>query len=196
MSETTGASRFGQRERERFARIARESESGLLRTALRLCRGGYDCAQDLVQEALVKGYEAFREGKFKEGYSPQAWLARILTNHFINEYRRRTKWEAGVDVDTLTAGGQTGPPQTHAAPLDTPGAALLESTLDEPLERALAALPDALRATVILVDLQGQSYQEAAEALGVPVGTVRSRLSRARFAMQESLKDYARTRGL
>ena len=167
-----------------------------MRAALRLCKGGHECAQELVQDALVRGYEAFRQGKFREGFSPCAWLTRILTNNFINEYRRKQKWDAGVDVDTLTAGGEVGPQSTHARPTDVPESALLETQFDEPLERALNALPDGLRIVVLLVDVEERSYQEAADLLSIPVGTVRSRLSRARYTLQEMLKEYARNRRL
>jgi RNA polymerase sigma-70 factor, ECF subfamily len=183
-------------ERERFSEIVRRCEAALLRVALRLCRGGHDCAQELVQDALVRGYDAFRQGRFREGFSPQAWLTRILTNGFINDYRRKSRWDAGVDVETLTAGGEVGPPETHAAVRDTPDAALTEGILDEPLERALNALPDGLRIVVLLVDIEEMSYMEAAEALKIPVGTVRSRLSRARYMLQEMLQEYARERRL
>jgi len=183
-------------ERERFAEIARRYEAALMRAALRLCKGGHDCAQELVQEALVKGYEAFRKGMFREGYSPQAWLTRILTNHFINAYRRTAKWDAGVDVETLTAGGEVGPPATRARSSEVPDAALLEGTFDEPLERALNALPESLRMVVLLVDVEEMSYAEAAEALHVPVGTIRSRLSRARYMLQDLLREYAKERRL
>jgi RNA polymerase sigma-70 factor (ECF subfamily) len=183
-------------ERERFAEIARRSEAALMRAALRLCRGGHDCAQELVQEALVRGYEAFRKGMFREGYSPQAWLTRILTNYFINAYRRAAKWDAGVDVDTLTAGGEVGPPATHARQAEVPDAVLLDGTFDEQLERALNTLPEALRIVVLLVDVEEMSYAEAAEALRIPVGTVRSRLSRARYMLQDLLKEYAKERRL
>lgn len=167
-----------------------------MRAALRLCRGGHDCAQELVQDALVRAYEAFRKGQFREGYSPQAWLLRILTNNFINDYRRKKRWDSGVDVDTLTSGGEAGPETTHAAPADQPERALLSDVFDEPLQQALEKLPDALRRTVLLVDAEELSYEEAAEKLGVPVGTVRSRLSRARYALQGLLHDYARERRL
>ena len=183
-------------ERDRFAEIARLCEAALLRSAMRLCRGGHDCAQELVQEALVRGYEAFKSGKFREGYSPQAWLLRILTNHFINGYRRMARWDAGIDVETLTAGGEIGPPQTHARAAEMPQAALLDGTLDEPLEKALKSLPDGLRSVVLLVDVEDLSYEEAATRLKIPVGTVRSRLSRARYSLQGMLKDYARERRL
>jgi RNA polymerase sigma-70 factor (ECF subfamily) len=195
-TSTLGRPEPGRKDREWFGQIARKYEGALLRVAMRLCKGGHDCAQDLVQEALVRGYEAFRTGKFREGFSPQAWLTRILTNTFINEYRRKTKWDAGIDVETLTSGGETGPPVTHAHKGDVPGARLFEETFDEPVERALAALPPALRATVLLVDVEGQSYAEAAQALGVPIGTVRSRLARARYQLQASLREWGREKGI
>jgi RNA polymerase sigma-70 factor, ECF subfamily len=178
--------------REDYARLARGCEASLIACARRLVRDD-DRVLDLVQEALVRGYEAFRAGKFIAGGSPCAWLARILTNHFINEWRREKKWGAGVTVDDVTAGGELGPESTRAAGADT---GLLEQTLDESLEQALAALPDALRLTVILVDMQDFSYQEAAEKLEIPVGTVRSRLARARFQLAERLQGWAQERGL
>jgi RNA polymerase sigma-70 factor (ECF subfamily) len=106
------------------------------------------------------------------------------------------RWDAGIDVETLTAGGEVGPPETHARSSDIPGSALLEETLDEPLERALKALPETLRSAVILVDIDELSYEEAAERLNIPVGTVRSRLSRARYTLHNALKEYAQERRL
>lgn len=73
-----------------------------------------------------------------------------------------------------------------------PGIALLAETLDEELEAALASLPEAMRLCVVLVDMEGQDYAEAAKTLGVPIGTVRSRLSRARLQLQDLLRDYGR----
>ncbi|MBB6051472.1 sigma-70 family RNA polymerase sigma factor [Armatimonas rosea] len=178
--------------RDDYARMARGCESTLIATARRLVRDD-DRVLDLVQEALVRGYEAFRAGKFVAGGKPCAWLARILTNHFINEWRREKKWGAGVTVEDVTAGGEIGPEATRTASADM---LLLEATLEEPLEKALAELPDALRLTVILVDMQELSYQEAAERLSVPVGTIRSRLARARFQLAERLQVWGRERGL
>jgi RNA polymerase sigma-70 factor (ECF subfamily) len=183
--------------REAFGALLLQHEADLLRVARRLCRGGdEDQAQDLVQDALVRAYQAFLDGQYHEGPNTRAWLVRILTNGFINAYNRRTKWEAGLDVDTLTAGGEIGPAWTHAAASDTPGANLLAGTLDEPLETALATLSDGLRLCVLLVDVEGMDYAQAAETLGVPVGTVRSRLSRARFQLHEMLEQYGRDRRL
>lgn len=162
-----------------------------MRLARRLCRGDDDRAQDLAQDALVRAYEAYAAGRFDAGGNARAWLLRILTNLFINDYRRRKKWEAGMDVETLTSSGEAGPPQTHAAPVDVPGVTLLEQILDEELEAALNRLSPPLRLCVLLVDVQGLEYAEAAQALRVPVGTVRSRLSRARMQLEDLLSDFA-----
>src|SRR5262249_43960882 len=143
--------------------------------------------QDLVQDALVRGYEAFVQGRFREGSNDRAWLFRILTNGFINESRRRARG-AAINLETLTAGGDVAPESLQARPEDQPELALMASLLEEPLERALAALSDEARLVVLLVDVEQLSYQEAAQALGVPVGTVRSRLSRARLQLHERLQ--------
>lgn len=153
-----------------------------------------DYAQDLVQETLVKGYEAYLAGRFHEGTNARAWLLRILTNLYINHYRREQKWSAGIDVDTLMARGDAGPEVLRAAASQRPEAALLEKTLDEPLERALASLPEELRLCVILVDIEEMEYVETAAFLNIPIGTVRSRLSRARILLHTLLHDYVHER--
>ncbi len=178
-----------------FAALAAEHEPALMRTALRLCRGHHDRAQDLVQDTLIRAYSAFLAGKLDETRGARPWLVRILTNLFINDYQRRKKWEADVDFETLTSGGETGPSSTRAAPEDVPGVALLARTLDEELEQALAMLSEGLRLCVVLVDMQGLEYDEAARALGIPIGTVRSRLARARMKLHDLLQDFARRRG-
>lgn len=180
--------------RAKFAEIAARCEADLLRTARRLCKGDDDRAQDFVQDALIRAYVAHRDGRLNLDVSfgeIRGYLLRTVTNLFINAYRRHVKWDAGTDVDTLTAGGQTGPAQTHAKPADVPGVALQEMTLDEPLERALASLSEASRLVVMLVDIEERSYEEAAKRLEVPVGTVRSRLARARQQLRELLHTYA-----
>jgi len=182
--------------RARFAKIAHENETPLMRTALRLCAGDMDRASDLVQDALVRGYQAFVDGGFLEGSNAKAWLLRILTNAFINDYRRKKRWDSGIDIDTLTASGEAGPESTHAAPADQPGHILLEGLLDEELEMALKALSPLLRSCVVLVDIEGLEYAEAAQSLGIPIGTVRSRLARARMQLHDLLVEFGRRRGL
>lgn len=181
--------------RQEFARLAHQNEAALMRAALRLCRGHHERAQDLAQETLTRAYTAFLDGRFQPGSQAWPWLLRILTNLFINDLNRRRKWESDVDLDTLTLSGAGGPPQTHAKPADVPGMSLMAQTLDEELETALAMLSDGLRLCVLLVDMEGLAYEEAAQTLGIPVGTVRSRLARARMKLHDSLQDFARRRG-
>jgi len=187
----------GARRRIAFATLVRAQQTNLLRASRRLCRGDDDRAQDLIQDTLVRAYEAYTAGKFQaDAGALWPWLLRILTNLFINDYNRRRKWDAGIDLDTLTASGSGGPEQTHAPAADIPGQALLTSTLDEELEEALAALPETMRVCVILVDMEGLEYAEAAKALAIPIGTVRSRLARARMQLYDRLQDYARRKRL
>ena len=181
--------------RASFAALVQTNQPSLVRTARRLCRGDEDRAQDLVQDALIRAYEAYSGGKFRDGLNVRAWFLRILTNLYINDYHRRRRHGAEIDLDALTASGETGPEATHAAPADVPGETLLAGTLDEALEKALAALSDGLRLCVLLVDVEGLDYAEAAEALHVPIGTIRSRLSRARFQLHGLLADFGREHG-
>jgi RNA polymerase sigma-70 factor (ECF subfamily) len=186
-----------QREQRRaaYSNLIAPHEAALLRAAYRLCGGNEDLAQDLVQEALVKGYSAYIEGRFQEGTHVRAWLMRILTNGFITQYNRKQRWEAAVDLDLLTAdGGETLPASLHASAADQPEQALLASMLEEPVEAALAALSPELRACVVLVDIEGLDYAEAAAALGTPLGTLRSRLFRARRLLHARLTPYVQRR--
>ena len=179
-----------------FARIARQYEPDLMRLAKRLCPGDHDRAEDLVQETLVRAYQAYVAGRFDDNANPRPWLLRILTNIFINEHNRRRKWDSPTDFDTLTSQGEAGPAATHAAPDDIPGVRMLAQLLDEELEMALMQLSEPLRLCIILVDIEELDYAEAAASLGIPIGTVRSRLSRARMQLQDLLADYARRKGL
>jgi len=194
-SSTNAEQRDIDATRRDFALLARRHETALLRASLRLCRGQEDRAQDLAQDTLVRAYQAFLGGRFQPGSNAWPWLLRILTNLFINDLNHRTKWEAPVDLDTLTLSGNAGPAQTHAAPADVPGMDLMARTLDEELERALALLSDPLRVCVLLCDMEELSYEETAQVLGIPIGTVRSRLARARMKLHDLLQDFAKQRG-
>lgn len=180
--------------RTAYSEIIRKVEPDLLRAARRMTAGQDDRAQDLVQDALIRGYEAFVQGRFQEGTNAKAWLMRILTNGFINDYNRNKKWDAGIDLDTYTSNSETAPVELQSAVEDRPDTAILENTLDEPLELALAALPKEQRAVVVLVDIEGAEYADAAAALNVPIGTVRSRLARARLQLHALLYEYAHER--
>ncbi len=177
---------WGQREgveerRRRFEALARPLQDEIFRTARRFCGNETD-AWDISQEAFVRAYEHF--DRFEPGSNFRAWLHRILKNVFINHYHRQ-RARAEVSLEERDPGG--------GAPAD---AALLHAALEEEVEQALAALTTEFRAVVVMADMQELSYDEISRALQVPVGTVRSRLFRARRLLQKSLHDYARRRRL
>lgn len=161
----------------------------MLRVAKRFCRGNWDEAQDVVQDALIRGYRSYLEGQFEPGSNSRAWLLKILTNAFLNTRRKADKRRADLDVEAAEqiATRDQG---------DMPEGPLLQAVLDEPLQRALSALPEGQRLCVVLVDIEGMDYAEAATALEVPIGTVRSRLARARIQLYELLHDFAKERRL
>lgn len=174
--------------RLRFGEIARLHQATLLRVASGYCKGNQSLAQDLVQDAFVNGYRAFLEGSFQEGTNAKAWLIRILTNLFLNDYRRRRKWSASQDIEEGA--------DLPASEESRPDRALLERILDGPIEAALGRLPEPQRMCVTLVDIEGLDYAEAATILECPIGTIRSRLARGRVALYEDLVEYGRERGL
>jgi len=194
MSDTSTGRINRDVKRREFAALARQHEAALLRASQRLCRGKQDLAQDLAQDTLVRAYQAYLDGRFQQGSNAWPWLLRILTNLFINDLNHHRKWDCDIDLDTLMQSGG-GPAQTHAAPADVPGTDLMARTLDEELEQALLMLSDSLRVCLVLSDIEGLSYEETALALGIPLGTVRSRLARARMKMHDLLQDFAHRRG-
>ncbi len=171
-----------------FGGLARQHQSTLLRIARNFCQGNDALAQDLVQDAFVNGYKAYLEGNFQEGTNAKAWLVRILTNLFLNDYRRRKKWDSGKNLEDGA--------DVAGAPSYEPDHSLLEQILDGPIEEALARLPEQQRMCVVLVDIEGLDYAEAAGILDCPIGTIRSRLARARSALYQDLVDYGRSRGI
>ena len=149
----------------------------LARVALSLTRSHAD-AEDLVQDTLVRAYKAI--DRF-DGRHPRAWLLTILRNTNLNRVAKRT-----VDIVPRTDAAREAVERTPAS--DTgPEDRVMECTFDAAVERELDALPDQMRTVIEMVDMDGLSYQEAADALGIPVGTVMSRLHRARRRMRDSL---------
>ena len=183
-----------KQKRSGFEKIIEAQQAVLLRAARRLYNNREDQAQDLVQDTLLKGYGAFLENKFEEGTNARAWLLRIMTNLFITDYNRKKKWEADVDFDNVVSEGSSGLEALQAPPADQPEAALVANVMDEPLEKALATLSPDLRVCLVMIDIEEVSYDEAAIALEIPIGTVRSRLFRARQRLHGLLQEYAKQR--
>ncbi len=171
---------------------------GLYGAALRLAKNSAD-AEDLVAESVAKGWASFSSLKDRQCF--RAWIFRILTNTFLSECRRHTETslEALATPETAEEPAFSLFEQLHQPFLlwwGNPEQELLNKILREDLEKALDALPEAYRVAVVLSDLQGFTYQEIAGMLDVPVGTVRSRLSRARSLLQKDLWEQARAAGL
>jgi RNA polymerase sigma-70 factor (ECF subfamily) len=181
--------------RERFERDAMPLMPSLYSAALRLTRNPAD-AEDLVQEAYLRAYRGF--GGFTPGTNLKAWLYRILTNTFINNYRKKQRQPVTILEEEIPdwylydhlADGSSGGETASAE------AQVLERMPDEDVQAALDALPEAFRMAVWLADVEGFAYKEIAEILGIPIGTVMSRLHRGRKSLEKMLWDKVRERGL
>jgi len=161
-----------------FARYVVPELDVLLRVALSITRQPAD-AEDLVQETLLRAYRSI-EGF--DGAHPRAWLLTILRNAEINRHRRRRPElldDPDRAMDRLAA--------MATDERDGPEALVVGETFDTVVDEALRALPDRYRQLVLLVDVDGLTYAEAAQALGIPVGTVMSRLHRARGRIRTRL---------
>lgn len=160
------------------------------RFALSLTRNEAD-GDDLVQETFLRAYRGW------DGYIPgtecRGWLFTICRNVFLR-HRRRESRQVQCDDPELEALAAAA---VHASAQQSGyGDLFAQIDLSEAVERALAQLPDGFREVVILVDVEDQSYETASQVLGVPIGTVRSRLFRGRRLLQESLLMYARDAGI
>jgi RNA polymerase sigma-70 factor (ECF subfamily) len=162
-------------------------------TALRLTRNERD-AEDLVQDTYLKAYKAFHQ--FQQGTNCRAWMFRILTNTFINGYRRRTKER---DILQRQENGSLQHSLLHKESVDrfsNPSRAVIHMGLSDEIQQALDEVPYDFRMAVILADLQDFSYQEIAEIMETPIGTVMSRLFRGRRLLRAALWDYGVRQGI
>ena len=164
----------------------------LYSAARRLTRSEAD-AEDLVQDAYLRGFMFF--DRFQPGTNLRAWMFKIMTNLFINKYRRRVTehrvMTEGRDDQRIT--------MINAELLEycrDPEGRAMTGLFGDDVQQALDALNEDFRMVVLLADLEDFSYKEIAEMLDCPVGTVMSRLFRGRRALQKSLGEYARARGI
>lgn len=153
------------------------------RVALRLS-GNEAQAEDLTQETMFKAYRAWHQ--YERGTNVRAWLLTILRHTFINEYRKAQR--AGTTVDVGEVESFTVFEQVQET---DPEGRFFEQLVDDDVIRAINDLPDEFRETLILSDVEGLPYAEIARVTEVPVGTVKSRLFRARQALQKVLYGYA-----
>ncbi len=160
--------------------------NGLYGTAVRLTRDG-DAAKDLVQDTYLKAIRA--EARFEPGTNLKAWLYTILHNTWRNRRRDFARARVSFDSDAVDAVVESG--RAGAVEASTPETVLLRSVMDADIKAAVDALPDAFREAVWLRDVEDLSYQEIADALAVPLGTVMSRISRGRKLLHASLSARA-----
>ena len=169
--------------------------SGLYSAALRMTRNPAD-AEDLVQETYLKAYRAYE--RFEAGTNLKAWMYRILTNSYINAYRKKQRRPDESDIDDVEdlyiyrrIGGLTGSTLGRSAEDE-----LMDLFGEAEVKDAVEGLAEHYRLPVLLADVEGFAYKEIAEILGVPIGTVMSRLHRGRKQLQKRLYDFAEARRL
>jgi RNA polymerase sigma factor (sigma-70 family) len=150
-----------------------------------------DDAKDLVQDTYLKAYRFINS--FEQGTNAKAWLFRILKNSFINEYRKKSKQPAKVDyqeVETYYNSDSVDQSITSDLRVDS-----VKDMIGDEISNALNSLAVDFRTVIILCDLEGFTYEEMAKILDIPIGTVRSRLHRARNLLKDKLRSYAQDMG-
>ena len=162
----------------------------LYKTALRMTRSVPE-TEDLLQETYLKAFRYY--SGFYEGTNLKAWLFRIMKNNFINGYRKRKVQPQHVELDELRDSGDEHWEIDAGVAGDGSEAGALAVEMDEDVARALNAMPHDYKMALLLVDIQGYTYQEVADILAVPVGTVMSRLYRGRTKIEKALISYGKT---
>lgn len=173
--------------RKAFEKEAIPHMDALLRTALRMTKNEID-AEDLVQETFVKAYRFW--DKFELGSNCRAWLFKIMTNIFINDYRSKSRSPVSVNVDDIDDNFLYGQLASGGVE-DNPEMTLFNKVLDDDVKKAIEGLPDDFRMVIVLSFMEGFSYQEIADIADLQLGTVKSRLHRGRKLLQKELYDYA-----
>jgi RNA polymerase sigma-70 factor (ECF subfamily) len=176
--------------RARLEQEALAQIDALYRTALRMTRSPAD-AEDLVQETYLRAFRSLHQ--FSEGTNLRAWLFRILTNTYINDYRKRQRRPSNTSLDDIEefylydhlvdSGVQPGE--------ERPEDVVVEQLTTDDVSKAIDELPEEFRQVVVLADVEGFAYREIADIVGIPVGTVMSRLFRARRRLRRQLHELA-----
>lgn len=173
---------------DEFERLCDRYRQQLERAALALT-GDPDEAADLVQETLVRAFRYFRN--FEAGSNFRAWALRILHNTHISRYRQRQRTRDIVAWDDIAEHSERRLEEAETDARATPEGEVLANLPDEEIQLALERLPDTFRQVIVMADLRELSYAEIGRRLKLPIGTVRSRLFRARQRLRDMLADYA-----
>ncbi|MCS7176373.1 MAG: sigma-70 family RNA polymerase sigma factor [Candidatus Kapabacteria bacterium] len=180
---------YSSKQQREFEREALPHWEALYSFAAYLCRDR-ELAKDLVQDTFTRAWENWKS--FQPGTNCKAWLFKILRNLYINHYRRLRRTPELLSYDEHPDDEDSFPELPASPSVETE---FYKTVLDEEVVEALYALPESFRTIVILCDLEEFSYEDVANMLGIPIGTVRSRLHRARIRLAALLFHYAQQRG-
>jgi RNA polymerase sigma-70 factor (ECF subfamily) len=144
-------------------------------------------AKDLVQETFMKAYRALNS--YVEGTNAKAWLFKILKNAYINQYRKKSRRPNQVDFEEFI--GYQDKEDSNIAEYQDLRIEIFENLLGDEVTVAINSLPIDFRTVILLCDVEGFTYEEIAKIIDIPIGTVRSRLHRARNMLKDKLKNYA-----
>jgi RNA polymerase sigma-70 factor (ECF subfamily) len=189
MADKTGT---GADRRKRFEDEALPHLDSLYTMALRLARNPDD-ANDLLQETVLRAYRFFHQ--FETGTNCRAWMLTILFNNFRNGYRKSSREQPASTADEFERKVEGESLRTDPAG-SNPEALLSAQGMEGEVESALGGLPAEFREAILLVDVEELSYQEVSGVLNVPIGTVKSRVSRGRAILRDALSSFARERGI
>ncbi|MBI1884425.1 MAG: sigma-70 family RNA polymerase sigma factor [Chlamydiae bacterium] len=176
---------------QEFETLIQEHFNPLYHTALRMTRNEAD-AKDLVQEAILKAFRNY--DKFEKGTNFKAWIFKIMTHTYINQYRKKSKEPPLTDFSTVEPIYEEIVKEQPSFSLDQ--IELLRDQVEDEVSVALDHLPPEYRLVFLLATVEDFSYQEISEVVGCPIGTVMSRLFRARKFLKEELFSYAKERGI
>lgn len=149
-------------------------------------------ANDLVQDTYFKSYRFI--DSYERGTNAKAWLFKILKNSFINEYRRKAKRPNEIDYEDFIA-YQDADESVGVGAVDL-RTEMFQNMVGDEITKAINSLPADFRTVILLCDVEDFTYEEIAKIVDIPVGTVRSRLHRARNMLKDMLRDYAKTKGI
>jgi len=182
----------GPDRRRRFEEEALPHLDALYSMALRLSRNSDD-AGDLLQETVLRAYRFFHQ--FEAGTNCRAWMLTILFNNFRNGYRKSSREQPAASPEEFERKLESQSMRVDPAG-SNPETMLSGQGMEGEVEAALAALPDEFREAILLVDVEELSYTEVSGVLDIPIGTVKSRVSRGRAILRDSLAAFAKERGL
>lgn len=180
-------------QKNNFEIVALQYMDNLYTTAMHYTKNSEE-AEDLVQETYLRAYRFF--DKFEDGTNFKAWISRILTNTFINNYRKKIRSPQPIQLDKVdffiadNVKFSEDDFAKNAFEDDT-----FDRLFDDEVNRALENLNENFRQIIVLADVEGLSYKEIARKAEIPLGTVMSRLFRARKILQKSLRRYAKNKG-